>query len=81
MSTDLDALIDLELAKPRYLRRSRLLNDLFLKSTYAERRRAANKPLDFLVPLNAALIVFDFLLLPDVALYSILSRWVVGPLT
>ena len=81
MSSDLDELIDLELAKPRYLRRSRLLNDLFLKNTYVERRRAANKTVDFLVPLNAALIVFDLLLLPDVAVYSIFSRWVIGPLT
>ena len=81
MFTDLDALIDLELAKPRYRRRARLLNDHFLQNTLAERQRAAKRSLDFLVPLNAVLIVFDFLLLPDVATYSILFRWVIGPLT
>ena len=81
MSIDLDALIDQELTTPRYRRRSTTLNELFLKNTSAERRQAANQCLDFLVPMNAALIVFDFLLLPDVAVYSILSRLVVGPLT
>ena len=32
MSIDLDALIDLELATPRYRRRSALLNELFLNN-------------------------------------------------
>ena len=80
MSADLDALIDLELATPRYRRRSTLLNDLFLANTHAERRQAAKNTVDFLVPLYAGLIVFDFVLLPDVAAYSVLCRWIVAPL-
>ena len=79
MSIDLDALIDLELATPHYRRRSPLLNELFLKNTISQRRRAANNTIDFLVPLNALLIVFDYILLPDVLMYSFLSRWVIGP--
>ena len=80
MSIDLDAFIDRELATPRYRRRSALLNDLFLKNTTNQRRQAAKHTLDFLVPLYAVLIIFDFILLPDVFIYSILMRWVVGPL-
>ena len=80
MSVDLDALIDLELATPRYRRRSHLLNDLFLTNTHGERLQAAKNTVDFLVPLYAALIAFDFVLLPDVAAYSVLCRWIVGPL-
>ena len=79
MSIDLDALIDLELATPRYRGRSHLLNDLFLTNTHGERRQAAKNTVDFLVPLYAGLIVFDFVLLPDVFVYSILARWVVVP--
>ena len=80
MSVDLDALIDLELATPRYRRRSHLLNDLFLTNTHGERLQAAKNTVDFLVPLYAALIAFDLVLLPDVAAYSVLCRWIVGPL-
>ena len=80
MSIDLDAFIDRELAISRYRRRSALLNELFLKNTTNQRRQAAKNTVDFLVPLYTALIVFDFLLLPDVFFYSILARCVVGPL-
>lgn len=79
MSTELDTLIDLELETPRYRRRSTLLNELFLKNTTTQRLQAAKTTLDFLVPLYAFLIVFDFILLPDVVMYSILCRWIVGP--
>ena len=80
MSIDLDAFIDRELATPRFRRRSALLNELFLQNTTCQRLQAAKNTLDFLVFLYAALIVFDFLLLPDVVVYSVLTRWVAGPL-
>ena len=80
MSIDLDALIDLELATPRYRRRSALLNELFLNNITNQRRQAAKYTADFLVPLYAGLIVFDFILLPDVFIYSMLMRWVLAPL-